>query len=77
MTRIAALFHRNIQMAEAGVDLATIMARVGLGHDDPKTTLQMYTHVTKKMKKKCGSKSKKRLHRFAEGYCFARNVTFL
>ncbi|MDZ5711608.1 tyrosine-type recombinase/integrase [Jeotgalibacillus haloalkalitolerans] len=34
-------------MTEAGVDLATIMNRVG--HEDAKTTLKIYTHVTEKM----------------------------
>lgn len=49
--------HTHISMlTEAGVDLATIMARVG--HDDPKTTLQIYTHVTKKMEKDATSKVK-------------------
>ncbi|AZN43392.1 tyrosine-type recombinase/integrase [Paenibacillus albus] len=47
--------HTHISMlAEAGVDLPTIMKRVG--HDDPKTTLQIYTHVTDKMKKDAGEK---------------------
>ncbi|MFB9326966.1 tyrosine-type recombinase/integrase [Paenibacillus aurantiacus] len=42
--------HTHISMlTEAGVDLKTIMARVG--HDDPDTTLRIYTHVTDKMKK--------------------------
>lgn len=35
-------------LTEAGVDLNTIMERVG--HDDMQTTLKVYTHVTKKMK---------------------------
>jgi len=35
-------------MTEAGVDLPTIMKRVG--HEDPDTTLKVYTHVTEKMK---------------------------
>ncbi|MEK3882376.1 tyrosine-type recombinase/integrase [Paenibacillus sp. PL2-23] len=49
--------HTHVSMmAEAGVDLATIMARVG--HDDPKTTLQIYTHVTKKMEKNATQKVK-------------------
>ncbi|MBO7747387.1 site-specific integrase [Paenibacillus sp. MWE-103] len=47
--------HTHISMlAEAGVDLPTIMQRVG--HDDPKTTLQIYTHVTDKMKQDAGEK---------------------
>ena len=41
-------------MAEADVDLKTVMKRVG--HDDPKTTLQVYTHVTEKMREKSMSK---------------------
>jgi integrase len=40
--------HTHISMlAEAGVDLITIMNRVG--HENEKTTLSIYTHVTKKM----------------------------
>jgi len=35
-------------MTEAGIDLPTIMQRVG--HEDPDTTLKVYTHVTEKMK---------------------------
>jgi integrase len=45
-------------LAEAEVDLKTIMERVG--HDDAKTTLKVYTHVTKKMKKNANEKI--RLH---------------
>ncbi|MEN2765793.1 tyrosine-type recombinase/integrase [Ornithinibacillus xuwenensis] len=42
--------HTHVSMlAEAGVDLATIMKRVG--HEDAKTTMKIYTHVTNKMKK--------------------------
>lgn len=49
--------HTHISMlTEAGVDLATIMARVG--HDDANTTLKIYTHVTKKMKKDATEKVK-------------------
>lgn len=41
--------HTHISMmTEAGVDLPTIMKRVG--HEDPDTTLKVYTHVTEKMK---------------------------
>lgn len=41
--------HTHISMlTEAGVDLPTIMERVG--HEDPDTTLKVYTHVTEKMK---------------------------
>jgi integrase len=47
--------HTHISMlAEAGVDLTTIMKRVG--HDDPKTTLQIYTHVTDKMQQNAADK---------------------
>ncbi|WMW46653.1 tyrosine-type recombinase/integrase [Bacillus paralicheniformis] len=35
-------------LAEMGIDLPSIMAR--LGHSDEKTTYSIYTHVTKKMK---------------------------
>ncbi|XYJ23039.1 tyrosine-type recombinase/integrase [Bacillus velezensis] len=39
--------HTYISMlAEAKVDLPTVMERVG--HDDMKTTMKIYTHVTKK-----------------------------
>lgn len=45
------LRHTHISlMTESGNDLPTIMQRVG--HDDPNTTLRIYTHVTKKMKVK-------------------------
>ncbi|MBD8026464.1 site-specific integrase [Ureibacillus sp. Re31] len=47
--------HTHISMlTEAGVDLSTIMERVG--HDDMQTTLKIYTHVTKKMKKDASEK---------------------
>ena len=40
--------HTHISMlAELGVPLKTIMQRVG--HNDPNTTLSIYTHVTKSM----------------------------
>nr|WP_289038195.1 site-specific integrase [uncultured Allobacillus sp.] len=43
--------HTHISMlTEAGEDLPTIMERVG--HEDPETTLKVYTHVTKKSKVK-------------------------
>lgn len=49
--------HTHISMlAEAGVDLATIMKRVG--HEDIKTTMKIYTHVTDKMKKDANAKVK-------------------
>ncbi|WP_144559591.1 tyrosine-type recombinase/integrase [Shouchella miscanthi] len=42
--------HTHISMlTEAKVDLPTIMERVG--HEDVATTMKVYTHVTKKMKK--------------------------
>lgn len=47
--------HTHISMlTEAGVDLATIMERVG--HEDIKTTMKIYTHVTKKMKEDASEK---------------------
>lgn len=49
------LRHTHISMlAEAEVDLPTIMKRVG--HEDEETTLKIYTHVTNKMKKKANDK---------------------
>lgn len=49
--------HTHISMlAEAEVDLKTIMRRVG--HDDPETTMKIYTHVTEKMKKDADQKIK-------------------
>ncbi|MGG1637188.1 tyrosine-type recombinase/integrase [Paenibacillus sp. NRS-1760] len=43
--------HTHISMlTEAGVPLPIIMKRVG--HDDPKTTIRIYTHVTQKMQQK-------------------------
>ncbi|MGD0032499.1 site-specific integrase [Paenibacillus illinoisensis] len=49
--------HTHISMlSEAGVDLKTIMKRVG--HDDPETTLKIYTHVTEKMRKDANEKIK-------------------
>ncbi|WP_036634628.1 tyrosine-type recombinase/integrase [Paenibacillus massiliensis] len=51
--------HTHISMlAEAEVDLKTIMDRVG--HDDAKTTLKIYTHVTHKMKINASEKIKER-----------------
>lgn len=50
--------HTYISMlTEAEVDLPTIMQQVG--HDDEKTTLKIYTPITKKMKKTATAKSKK------------------
>ncbi|MEK5086588.1 tyrosine-type recombinase/integrase [Paenibacillus sp. FSL M8-0228] len=49
--------HTHISMlTEAEVDIKTIMKRVG--HDDAKTTLKVYTHVTEKMKKNANAKIK-------------------
>jgi integrase len=49
--------HSHISMlAEAGVDLFTIMKRVG--HDDEKTTRNIYMHVTNKMKKNASERIK-------------------
>ncbi|MNW48776.1 Transposase [compost metagenome] len=49
--------HTYVSMlAEAGVDLKTIMSRVG--HEDEKTTLLIYTHVTKKMQQDADLKIK-------------------
>jgi integrase len=49
--------HTHISMlAEAEVDIATIMKRVG--HDDMTTTMKIYTHVTNKMKKNTTNKMK-------------------
>ncbi|MGD6845269.1 tyrosine-type recombinase/integrase [Bacillus infantis] len=49
--------HTHISMmAEAGIDLPTIMKRVG--HDDMKTTMRVYTHVTNKMKKNAAERIK-------------------
>lgn len=49
--------HTHISMlAEAEIDINTIMKRVG--HDDMKTTMNIYTHVTEKMKKNAAAKIK-------------------
>ncbi|MEK5318949.1 site-specific integrase [Paenibacillus sp. FSL L8-0644] len=49
--------HTHISMlTEAEVDIKTIMKRVC--HDDAKTTLKVYTHVTEKMKKNANEKIK-------------------
>lgn len=51
------LRHTHITLlVEAGVDLKTIMDRVG--HEDSKTTYNIYTHVTEKMKKDAQTKMK-------------------
>lgn len=48
--------HTHISMlAEAGVDLPTIMQKVG--HDDIDTTMKIYMHVTDKMKKDASEKT--------------------
>jgi|SRR5690554_499315 len=50
--------HTHISMlAEAGVDIKVIMDRVG--HDDIETTLQIYTHVTEKMRDDSNEKMNK------------------
>lgn len=47
--------HTHISMlTEAGIDIATIMERVG--HEDIETTMKVYTHVTNKMKKDASHK---------------------
>ncbi|GIQ67395.1 site-specific integrase [Xylanibacillus composti] len=47
--------HTHVSMlAEAGVDLPTIMKRVG--HDDMDTTLKIYLHVTEKMQQNASLK---------------------
>lgn len=52
------LRHTHISMlTEANVDIATIMERVG--HEDMKTTMNIYTHVTKKMKQDASEKVKR------------------
>ncbi|OMD05720.1 tyrosine-type recombinase/integrase [Paenibacillus sp. FSL R5-0636] len=49
------LRHTHISLlTEVGVDLKTIMHRVG--HGDSKTTLKIYTHVTERMKKSANEK---------------------
>ncbi|OES44632.1 tyrosine-type recombinase/integrase [Domibacillus iocasae] len=49
--------HTHISMlAEAEIDMTTIMRRVG--HDDMKTTMKIYTHVTDKMKKNAAQRIK-------------------
>src|SRR5699024_6112365 len=48
--------HTHISMlAEAGVDLPTIMQKVG--HEDIDTTMRIYLHVTDKMKKDATEKT--------------------
>ncbi|MEC2202325.1 tyrosine-type recombinase/integrase [Bacillus subtilis] len=50
--------HTHISMlTEARVDITTIMKRVG--HDDMKTTMRIYTHVTEKMKEDASQKVQK------------------
>lgn len=49
--------HTHISMlTEAGINLATIMKRVG--HDDADTTMRIYTHITDTMKKDASEKVK-------------------
>nr|WP_239027733.1 site-specific integrase [Sporosarcina limicola] len=53
------LRHTPITMlTETGVDLKTIMDRVG--HEDSKTTMDIYTHMTEKMKEDATAKIKNR-----------------
>ena len=49
-------FSHISMMTEAGVDLQSIMERVG--HDNPNTTLKIYTHVTNKMREQTTEKLK-------------------
>ncbi|WII36861.1 tyrosine-type recombinase/integrase [Paenibacillus thiaminolyticus] len=52
------LRHTHISMlTEAEIDIKTIMERVG--HKDMRTTMEIYTHVTEKMKKTASDKLKK------------------
>ncbi|AZS15316.1 tyrosine-type recombinase/integrase [Paenibacillus lutimineralis] len=63
------LRHTHVSMlAEAEIDLKTVMQRVG--HEDPNTTLKIYTHVTNKMKKNADEKI--RIH-FADILSFKFN----
>ncbi|MEC0486169.1 tyrosine-type recombinase/integrase [Bacillus glycinifermentans] len=49
------LRHTHISMlTEDGVDLPTIMKR--MGYDDIRTTMKIYTHVTEKMKEDASQK---------------------
>ncbi|MCY8354570.1 site-specific integrase [Bacillus haynesii] len=60
------LRHTHISMlTEAGVDLKEIMERVG--HTDMRTTIEIYTHVTNKMKKETSNKMK----------CYLQGITSL
>lgn len=60
------LRHTHISMlTEAEVDLKEIMERVG--HTDMRTTIEIYTHVTNKMKKETSNKMK----------CYLQGITSL
>ncbi len=49
--------HSHVSMmTEAGIDLQSIMERVG--HDNVNTTLKIYTHITNKMREKTAVKLK-------------------
>lgn len=68
------LRHTHITMlTEAGVDLRTIMDRVG--HDDSKTTIEIYTHVTDRMKEDAATKLKVSFGDILQGVNSGRNVT--
>ncbi len=68
--------HTHISMlAEAGVDIATIMKRVG--HEDIDTTMQIYTHVTDKMKKDATEKISNLYGNILGKTTFLKNVRFL
>ncbi|WP_374019054.1 tyrosine-type recombinase/integrase [Paenibacillus thiaminolyticus] len=52
------LRHTHVSiLTESGIDIKTIMDRVG--HKDMKTTMQIYTHVTQKMKSQANEKFNK------------------
>lgn len=68
--------HSHISMlTEARVDLATIMERVG--HEDIKTTMKIYTHVTNKMKKDASAKVKTLYESALSEIKLEKNVTLL
>ncbi|ALX47482.1 tyrosine-type recombinase/integrase [Lentibacillus amyloliquefaciens] len=69
--------HTHVSMlTESGVDLPTIMERVG--HNDPKTTLEIYTHVTKKMREKASEKIRGNFDDLLQKISFQnKNVTLM